>query len=68
MTRDDVWTIRTGLGLSVTEFAALIGTDRGTVSGWERGDGLPNAIQERFINALWRMVSQETDTTAHTVH
>lgn len=43
--------LRAGLGLSQTEFGALVGVDGGatTVSRWERGESRPRGISRRRL-------------------
>lgn len=52
--RHDVKKLREALGLSQSEFAALVGTHAMTVSKWERGKLEPSEHHQRLLGAFAR--------------
>ena len=57
---NDVYRVRSNLGLSQLQFAQLLGVHPITVSKWERGVTGPTPYQEAFIKSFRRAAQDKT--------
>ena len=61
LTKDEVQSIRTRLGMSQVQLAQLLGVHPLTVSRWERGMLAPAPHQQAMLESFRRATSAKTD-------